>query len=212
MHTSIVADVQSIFTVGRNAPANIKTPQVERNVIPPLMCAASFPEPIMTLKPIVTMNPSVADQVRCSVAEKFCQTNQRTKLQMQTQQIDGAIHLLKMQYEAIMSNVRKNQEPANLQDRQFDLPRPDWTIACMGQNLPRGQYNSNVKEGSVPDSGSAHRKRAAEDVLNDDSSKKRSISSSGKLVLDSEVPFFLFLISSCGCVSDLVSTDSLRNL
>jgi hypothetical protein len=193
MNSSTIVDAQSIFTVGRNAPANIKTPQLERTVIPPIMCATSFPEPIMTLKPIVTassMNPSVADQVRCSAAENFCQSNQRAQLQMQTQQIDGAIHLLKMQYEAIMCNVRKNQEPANLQDRclsQFDFPRPEWTMPCMGQSLQGGQYNSKVKEGSVPDSGSAHRKRSAEDVLNEDLSKKRSISSSGKLVLDSEV-------------------------
>jgi hypothetical protein len=149
----------------------------------------------MTLKPIVTassMNSPVVDHVRCSAAENFCQSNQRAKLQMQTQQIDGAIHLLKMQYEAIMCNVRQNQEPANLQDRclsQFDLPRPEWTMPCMAQSLQGNQYKTNLKEASVPDSCSAHRKRGAEDILNDDLSKKRSISSSGKLVLDSEVPF-----------------------
>ena len=48
----------------------------------------------MTLKPIVTassMNSPVVDHVRCSAAENFCQSNQRAKLQMQTQQIDGSM-------------------------------------------------------------------------------------------------------------------------
>ena len=197
MLSSIVVDNQSIFTVGRDAPANFKTQQLERTVIPPITCGASFPEPVMTLKPIVTAtttSPSVAsstDQARCNAAENFSLTNQRAKLHMQTKQIDGAIHLLRMQYEAIMCNVRNNQEPANfqsnIQDRcpsQVDLPRPDWTLSRMGQSLQGGQY----------DCGSAHRKRAAEDVLSDDSNRKRTLSISGKLVLDSEVPFAVSIV------------------
>jgi hypothetical protein len=201
---------ESILNVGRNAPVNLKPAQVERTLIPPIVCSASFPEPIITLKPIVTasslnhMKRLLPDPVRCTTVD-FVSSNQWANFHMQTQQIDGAIHLLKMQYDAIMCNVRQNQEPvnfqANLQDgcfSQFDLPRPELTMPCMGQMMQGAQYYNAVKSeasaANLLDPGSAHRKRAAEDVFNDDSFKKQCMNGPGKLVLDFEVILVNFML------------------
>lgn len=187
---SCTADAESLLNAGRNAPANVQS--CSRTLIAPIV-SGTFPDPILTLKPIVTApsilptQQQIAENAVPSINAHFNQNNQRAQIQMQTMQIDGAIKLLKMQYEAIMCNVRKSQEAVfgpHSQNRerpflsQFDLVGTEWKGPRM---------MSTAAALTADHSCAAHRKRQAEDSSMDDAARKKISGASGKLVLDSEV-------------------------
>ena len=187
---------ESLF-VGRNGPSASISFQNSCPILPSIISGASFAEPLITLKPIVSGTDSHKPGSVASPSESargatssYNQNDHRAKIQMQTMQIDGAIKLLKLQYEVIMSHVRNsNQEAVFSQERQhqercfssqFDLARPEWPLAGILPSLNTGLDRAAGLN-------AAHRKRMSEDISRDEGAKKRMTGSSGKLVLDAEV-------------------------
>jgi hypothetical protein len=176
-----MASTVNLLNIGRNAPAHVPPGAL----IPPIIIAG-FPEPMLTLKPIVTTLPIRSEESTANgAAAHRNRCNQRSKIEIQTMQIDGAIQLLKIQYEAIMSNVRKSQvalmccnTPVTTQTSflsQFDLPGAD-------RNGASTMAIASMCGAAMP----SHRKRAAENTLNDEIVKKQACLT-GNLVLDAEV-------------------------
>jgi hypothetical protein len=172
-----MSDMTFILHVGRNAPASTSPASIALPFASQKL-SSSLPDPAIKL-------PSIFDVLGVpllrSKGEQGFGLNsiQRAEIETQTQQIDAAIKLLQVQYNAIMSSVRKNQEA---QERkfayQFVLPVRDCSSNIPSQRCPTQM---------TPQAGAAHRKRAAEESLDDRASKKSVANSCGKLALNAEV-------------------------
>jgi hypothetical protein len=166
-----MSDMTFILHVGRNAPASTSPASIALPFASQKL-SSSLPDPAIKL-------PSIFDVLGVpllrSKGEQGFGLNsiQRAEIETQTQQIDAAIKLLQVQYNAIMSSVRKNQEA---QERkfayQFVLPVRDCSSNIPSQRCPTQM---------TPQAGAAHRKRAAEESLDDRASKKSVANSCGKL-------------------------------
>jgi hypothetical protein len=128
-----------------------------------------------TLKPSIHVDKQPAG---------FYHNIQRAQIHMQNlqqkQQIDGAIKLLQMEYNTIMSRVNQSQGSLDCKlASRFELPVNDCS-----SNIQIQKYKDIV----VLQPNAAHRKRGAEDMLNGGRKLKKSVPHlSGKAFLDAKV-------------------------
>lgn len=176
-------DALTLFNVGRNAPVNAHVANLSRPMMQSVVPQRSFPEPAIGLKPVIfPQNQLSGPLIPATVHDtQAMQLDAKRAKMIQAQQIDGAIRLLQMQYNAIMSNVAMTQAQGAAMSSapivqqssffsQFELPRPE-------ASMPSSPANVDT---------SAHRKRPASEISPDACALKAN-NSSGKFVLHAEV-------------------------